>query len=187
MRIGTLPPIRRSSYSNRHASIPDMSGSSASRMMAAGWRAPNSYGRPIRRHGANRSAATRGEASSKGRGVGGGALLGEDSGEGEDLRRRSVMCRNIRTLYPFAPPVTGEEIEAASLQFIRKVTGFSKPSAANQVACDRAVREVAATVRRLLDSLVTRAPPRKRGGEAARGRAQAAARFGARRTRVRGS
>jgi len=104
----------------------------------------------------------------------------EDSGEGEDLRRRSVMCRNIRTLYHFDPPVTGEEIEAASLQFIRKVTGFSKPSAANQVACDRAVREVAATVRRLLDSLVTSAPPRNREVEAARARARAAARFGPR-------
>ena len=90
------------------------------------------------------------------------------------------MCRNIRTLYHFDPPVTGEEIEAASLQFIRKVTGFSKPSTANQVACDRAVRELAASVRRLLDSLVTSAPPRNREVEAARARARAAARFGPR-------
>ncbi len=90
------------------------------------------------------------------------------------------MCRNIRTLYHFDPPVTSEEIHAASLQFIRKVTGFSKPSAANQATCDRATHEVAATVMRLLDSLVTNAPPRNREVEAARARARAAARFGPR-------
>ncbi len=90
------------------------------------------------------------------------------------------MCRNIRTLYHFDPPVPGAEIDAASLQFIRKVTGFPKPSAANQAACDRAVREVAATVTRLLDSLVTSAPPRNREVEAAKARARAAARFGPR-------
>jgi hypothetical protein len=90
------------------------------------------------------------------------------------------MCRNIRTLYHFDPPVTGEEVHAASLQFIRKVSGFSKPSAANQAACDRAVGEVAASVTRLLDSLVTTAPPRNREVEAAKARARGAARFGPR-------
>ena len=90
------------------------------------------------------------------------------------------MCRHIRTLYHFDPPVPGAEIDAASLQFIRKVTGFSKPSVANQAACDRAVREVAATVTRLLDSLVTSAPPRSREVEGARARARAAVRFGPR-------
>lgn len=90
------------------------------------------------------------------------------------------MCRNIRTLYHFDPPVTDEEIQAAALQFVRKVSGFTKPSAANQAACDRAVREVAASVTRLLDSLVTSAPPRNREVEAAKARARGAARFGPR-------
>jgi hypothetical protein len=78
------------------------------------------------------------------------------------------MCRNIRTLYHFDPPVTTEEVRAASLQFIRKVSGFNKPSAANQEAFDRAVHEVSHTVQHLLDALVTTAPPRtgKRGREA---------------------
>jgi hypothetical protein len=90
------------------------------------------------------------------------------------------MCRNIRTLYHFDPPTTEDEIRASALQFVRKVSGFTKPSAANQAACDRAVREVAATVAGLLDSLVTSAPPRNREVEAARARARAAARFGPR-------
>lgn len=90
------------------------------------------------------------------------------------------MCRNIRTLYHFEPPVTAEEIGAASLQFVRKVSGFSKPSAANQEPFDRAVAEVSAAVARLLDALVTTAPPRDRQVEAAKARARAAARFGPR-------
>lgn len=89
------------------------------------------------------------------------------------------MCRNIRTLYHFDPPVTDEEIGAASLQFVRKVSGFTKPSAANQAAFDQAVTDVRATVRRLLDSLVTNAPPKNREEEAAKARARAARRFGA--------
>ena len=88
------------------------------------------------------------------------------------------MCRNIRTLYHFDPPVTPEEVEAASLQFIRKVSGFTKPSAANQEPFDRAVREISDAVARLLDSLVTAAPPRNRQVEADKARARGAARFG---------
>jgi hypothetical protein len=90
------------------------------------------------------------------------------------------MCRNIRNLYHFEPPVTAEEIEAASLQFVRKVSGFTKPSAANQEPFDRAVTEVSAAVARLLGSLVTTAAPRNRQVEAAKARARAAARFGER-------
>ena len=88
------------------------------------------------------------------------------------------MCRNIRTLYHFDPPTTDEEIRASSLQFVRKVSGFTKPSAANAEAFDRAVHDVAATVRALLGSLVTTAPPRNREVEAAKPRARAAKRFG---------
>ena len=88
------------------------------------------------------------------------------------------MCRNIRTLYHFDPPVTPEEVEAASLQFVRKVSGFTKPSAANQEPFDRAVREISDAVARLLGSLVTAAPSRSRQVEAAKARARAAARFG---------
>ncbi len=89
------------------------------------------------------------------------------------------MCRNIRTLHHFEPPVTDDEIRAASLQFVRKVSGFTKPSAANQAPFDHAVTEVAATVRRLMDTLVSNAPPRNREAEAAKARARAAKRFGA--------
>lgn len=88
------------------------------------------------------------------------------------------MCRNIRTLYNFDPPVTDEEIRAASLQFVRKLTGFNKPSQANEAAFERAVTETAEVARRLLDSLVTSAPPRDREVEAAKARARAEARFG---------
>ena len=90
------------------------------------------------------------------------------------------MCRNIRTLYHFDPPVTPEEVEAAPLQFVRKVSGFTKPSAANQEPFDRAVREISDAVARLLDSLVTAAPPRNRQVEADKARARGAARFGPR-------
>jgi hypothetical protein len=88
------------------------------------------------------------------------------------------MCRNIRPLYHFDPPVTPDEVHAASLQFVRKVSGFTKPSAANQVAFDRAVGEVSEVVQRLLDSLVTSAAPKNREVEAAKARARAARRYG---------
>ena len=89
------------------------------------------------------------------------------------------MCRNIKILFNFEPPVTDEEIRAASLQFVRKVSGFNKPSKANEAAFLAAVDEVAAVSRRLLGSLETNAPPRNREEEAARARARAAQRFGA--------
>jgi hypothetical protein len=89
------------------------------------------------------------------------------------------MCRNIRTLYNFEPPVTDEEIRAASLQYVRKISGFTKPSQANEAAFERAVEEVAVASRRLLDSLVTRADPRDRAVEAERARARAAKRYAA--------
>lgn len=88
------------------------------------------------------------------------------------------MCRNIKTLYNFDPPATDEEVHGAALQFVRKISGFTKPSQANEEAFDRAVDEVAAAARKLLDSLVTRAAPRDREVEAARARARAAQRFG---------
>jgi hypothetical protein len=87
------------------------------------------------------------------------------------------MCRNIKTLYNFAPPVTDDEIRAASLQFVRKVSGFSKPSKANEAAFAAAVEEIAVISRTLLDSLQTNAPPRNRDEEAAKARARAAERF----------
>jgi len=88
------------------------------------------------------------------------------------------MCRNIKPLFNFDPPATEEEIKAASLQFIRKVSGFNKPSAANEQAFYQAVDEVADSVRRLLDSLVTSADPKNREQEAAKARARSLARFG---------
>jgi hypothetical protein len=88
------------------------------------------------------------------------------------------MCRNIKTLFNFEPPVTDEEVRAASLQFVRKVTGFNKPSKANEAAFLAAIDEVAAASSRLLHSLQTTAPPRNREEEAAKARARAAERFG---------
>jgi len=88
------------------------------------------------------------------------------------------MCRNIRTLYHFEPPATTDEVRAASLQFVRKVSGFTKPSAANQEPFDRAVDEVSAIVTRLLDALVTTAAPKNRETEAAKAKARAIKRFG---------
>ena len=82
------------------------------------------------------------------------------------------MCRNIRTLYHYDPPTTDDEIRAASLQFVRKGSGFTKPSQANQEAFDRAVDDVANTVRDLLGTLVTTAPPRNRESEIAKARAR---------------
>ena len=87
------------------------------------------------------------------------------------------MCRNIKTLFNFEPPVTDEEIRAASLQFVRKVSGFTKPSKANEAAFLAAVDQVAAVSRNLLESLETNAPPRNREEETARARARAAQRF----------
>ncbi len=87
------------------------------------------------------------------------------------------MCRNIRTLFNFEPPATELEIRDASLQFVRKLSGFSVPSKANQAAFDRAVKDVAAAARTLIGSLVTNADPRNRETEAARARARSAARF----------
>lgn len=89
------------------------------------------------------------------------------------------MCRNIRTLYNFEPPATDEEIRAAALQYVRKVSGFSKPSQANAEAFDRAVAAVAAASAELLERLVTAAAPRDREVEAAKARARAAQRFAA--------
>jgi hypothetical protein len=88
------------------------------------------------------------------------------------------MCRNIKTLFNFDPPATDQEIQGASLQFVRKLSGFDKPSKANEAAFNQAVEEVAAVARNLLDSLVTSAAPRDRAVEAARARSRAAARFG---------
>lgn len=88
------------------------------------------------------------------------------------------MCRNIKTLFNFDPPATDEEIHAAALQFVRKLSGFNAPSKANEAAFHRAVEEVSETARRLIDSLVTTADPRDRDIEAARAKARTAARFG---------
>lgn len=87
------------------------------------------------------------------------------------------MCRNIKTLYNFAPPATEDELRASSLQFVRKLSGFNRPSRGNQAAFDRAVDEVARAARELLDSLVTTAPARDRATEAAKARARSAERF----------
>jgi hypothetical protein len=88
------------------------------------------------------------------------------------------MCRNIKTLFNFDPPATDEEIRAASLQFVRKLSGFQRPSQSNQAAFDQAVEEVTQIARRLVDSLVTGAPARNREVEAAKARERAAQRFG---------
>ena len=88
------------------------------------------------------------------------------------------MCRNIRTLYNFDPPATDEEIRASAIQFVRKISGFSKPSQANEAAFQSAVGAVSDAARQLLGALQTSAPPRNREEEAAKARAKAAARFG---------
>lgn len=89
------------------------------------------------------------------------------------------MCRNIRTLHNFEPPATADEVHAAALQYVRKISGATRPSRANQEAFERAVEEVAAASRTLLASLVTTAPPRDREVEAAKARARAAKRYAA--------
>ncbi|MED3552656.1 DUF2277 domain-containing protein [Cytobacillus praedii] len=88
------------------------------------------------------------------------------------------MCRNIKTLFNFDPPATEEEIQAAALQYVRKITGFNKPSKVNEEAFDRAVSEVAMVTRKLFDSLETSAEPRNREIESERARIRAAKRFG---------
>ena len=88
------------------------------------------------------------------------------------------MCRNIRPLFNFDPPTTDEEVRAASLQFVRKISGFTKPSKANDAAFERGVDEVAAAALRLIDALVTTAPARDREVEAAKAKARAAERYG---------
>jgi hypothetical protein len=89
-----------------------------------------------------------------------------------------TMCRNIRTLFNFEPPATDEEVRAASLQFVRKLSGFNSPSRANEAAFNRAVEQVTEVARQLVDELVTTAPPRNREEMAAAARARAAKRFG---------
>ncbi len=91
---------------------------------------------------------------------------------------RGAMCRNIRPLNNFAPPASPDEVRAAALQYVRKVSGTTKPSAANQQAFDAAVEEVAEVTARLLDALVTTAPPKDREVEAAKARARSAERYG---------
>jgi hypothetical protein len=88
------------------------------------------------------------------------------------------MCRNIKTLHNFEPPATRDEVHAAALQYVRKVSGYNKPSKANEAVFERAVEEIAHITRHLLDDLVTQAPPRDREVEAERARARAAVRFG---------
>ncbi len=88
------------------------------------------------------------------------------------------MCRNIKVLYNFQPPTTDDEVHAAAVQYVRKVSGMQKPSRANEAAFDLAVEQVASTTRTLLQSLVTQAPPRDRDLEAERRKARAAERFG---------
>ena len=90
------------------------------------------------------------------------------------------MCRNIRVLYNFEPPATAEEVRAAATQYVRKISGFSKPSRVNEAAFERAVDEVSAASARLLDSLETTAAPKDREREAAKARARAEKRFGTR-------
>jgi hypothetical protein len=90
------------------------------------------------------------------------------------------MCRNIKTLFNFDPPATDEEVRAASLQFVRKLSGFNAPSKTNEAAFNQAIEETFEVARRLVDSLVTTTPPRDRGVEAAKAKARAAERFGPR-------
>ncbi len=88
------------------------------------------------------------------------------------------MCRNIKSLYNFDPPVTDDEVRAAALQFVRKISGFTKPSKSNEASFDLAIDEVAAAARRLMDSLVTTAPAKDREIEAAKAKARSAERYG---------
>src|SRR5947209_8479156 len=101
--------------------------------------------------------------------------------KGRRTARKKAMCRNIKTLFNLEPTATDEEIREASLQFVRKLSGFNTPSKANEAAFRRAVDEVVASSRKLLDSLLTSAEPRDRAVAAERARARAAVRFGSRR------
>jgi hypothetical protein len=96
----------------------------------------------------------------------------------DETSRRKFMCRNIKTLFNFEPPATDDEIHASALQFVRKLSGFNKPSAANKVAFDRAVHDVAHVAHHLLASLHTQAPARDRAVEAEKARERSRARFG---------
>ncbi len=100
------------------------------------------------------------------------------AGDGYFGFRAATMCRNIKTLFNFDPPVTPKEVQAASLQFVRKISGFNKPSQTNETAFEAAVEEIAACSMRLLASLETNAPPKNREEEAAKAKARAAERFG---------
>jgi len=100
-------------------------------------------------------------------------------GDGRAFRRFLPMCRNIKTLFNFEPPVTEEEVRAAALQFVRKVTGFNKPSKANEAAFHAAVDEIARISGNLLSTLETNAPPKSREEEAAKAKARSALRFSA--------
>jgi hypothetical protein len=95
----------------------------------------------------------------------------------QEFSRGKIMCRSIKTLHNFKPPATDEDIRAASLQFVRKLSGFTRPSKANELVFDRAVEEITQAAQALLASLVTNAPPRDREIEAAKARARAAERF----------
>ena len=95
-----------------------------------------------------------------------------------DIPYNRDMCRNIKTLFNFDPPATTDEVHASSLQFVRKLSGFSKPSKANEAAFEVAVERVAAAAQEMLNTLVTNAPPRDRETEAERAKARSAARFG---------
>jgi hypothetical protein len=112
-----------------------------------------------------------------------GLAAGDRLADGPDLVPPSrgfceiAMCRNIKTLYNFKPPATDEEMRASALQFVRKLSGFARPSKANQLAFDRAVDEVTKAAQHLLGSLVTATPPRDRENEASKARARAADRF----------
>ncbi len=97
----------------------------------------------------------------------------------EECRYAEAMCRNIRTLHNFDPPTTEEEVHEAALQYVRKISGSSKPSKANAEVFDRAVEEISAATRALLDGLTTSAPPKNREDEAAKRRARAKLRFAA--------
>jgi hypothetical protein len=100
-------------------------------------------------------------------------VAGEDGGREQE----GSMCREIRTLFKFAPPATDAEIRASAVQFVRKLSGFAKPSKANEAAFERAVEEISTAARRLLDSLETARPPREREVEARKARARSAERF----------
>lgn len=97
---------------------------------------------------------------------------------GDGAEQEAAMCRNIRTLFNFEPPATDDEVRAACLQFVRKLSGFHTPSRANEAAFQRAVEEATGVARRLIDDLVTTSPPRNRADVAARARERSVKRFG---------